>query len=373
MVRLTPGLGVVSSNYPGLPTGDADFGATPLLFQRPGCPPELAVGNKFGSFYVYDRDRISSGPVQQIGLGGSAFGQNGLLGVAAYWPRTATVYVSNPLNRGRYRHGLVAFRVTGSCRLSLAWSASDGRDGDASSPTVAAGVVFYGDGFGHQAIALDARTGRRLWDSGRAIRGSVYAGPTVVNGKVYVSSVGGYLYAFAPAPLTVSPPSISGTATQSRTLRESHGSWTNNPKRYSYQWEDCDSSGRGCAAIAGATRRRFTLTSADVGHTIRVEETATNGKRVEQPGDLGGDSRRVAAPAVEHQAAVALWEHDPGADPGRVPRELDQLPDQLHVSVGAVRQLRAQLRGDRRRERSDLHTHCRGRGSHDSRPGDGEQ
>ena len=283
VVKLTPGLGVINANYPGLPKGDADFGATPLLFQRPGCPPELAVGNKYGSFYVYERDRISSGPVQQIGLGGSGFGQNGLLGVAAYWPRAAMVYVSNPLNRGPYRHGLVAFRVTGGCRLSLAWSASDGHNGDASSPTVAAGVVFYGDGSGHQAIAMDARTGRRLWDSGRAIRGSVYAGPTVVNGKVYVSSVGGYLYAFAPAPQTISPPAISGTATQNRTLTESHGSWTNDPKRYIYQWEDCNSSGRGCAAIGGATRRKFTLTSADVGHTIRVQETATNASGASSP------------------------------------------------------------------------------------------
>ena len=192
VVQLTSHLGVISANYPGLPTGDADFGATPLLFQRPGCPPELAVGNKYGSFFVYDRDRISSGPVQRIELGGSGFGQYGLLGVAAYWPATATVFVSNPLDRGRYRHGIVAFRVTASCRLSFEWSATDGPDGDNSSPTVAAGVVFFGDGYGHRAAAFDARTGRLLWDSGRAIHGSVYAGPTVVNGKVYVSSVGGY-------------------------------------------------------------------------------------------------------------------------------------------------------------------------------------
>ena len=362
VVKLTPGLGVISANYPGLPKGDADFGATPLLFQRPGCPPELAVGNKYGSFYVYDRDRISSGPVQQIGLGGSPFGQNGLLGVAAYWPRAATVFVSNPLSRGRYRHGMLAFRVTGSCRLSFAWSASDGRDGDASSPTVAAGVVFYGDGYGHKALALDARTGRLLWDSGRAIRGSVYAGPTVVNGKVYVSSVGGYLYAFAPAPQTVSPPSISGRATQSRTLTESHGSWTNNPKRYGYQWEACDSSGRSCAAIGGATRRKYTLTGADVGHTIRVQETATNASGASSPASLGGDASCLAAPTVEHRAAVDLWEHDPGTDPDRAPRDLDQLPDQLRLSVGAMRQLRWQLLGDRRRDRADVHADRRGRG-----------
>ncbi len=133
VVQLTPGLRVVSANYPGLPKGDADFGATLLLFQRPGCPPELAVGNKYGSFFVYDSDRISSGPVQRIRLGGSGFGQNGLLGVAAYWPKTATVFVSTPLNSGPYRHGLDAFRVT-----SAAGSHSRGRPSDGPTATTRA-------------------------------------------------------------------------------------------------------------------------------------------------------------------------------------------------------------------------------------------
>ena len=283
VVRLKRDVRVVSANYPGLPKGDADFGATPVLFQRPGCPPELAVGNKYGSFFVYDRDRISSGPLQRIQLGGSGFGQSGLLGVASYWPETATIFVSNPLDRGRYRHGIDAFRVTASCRLSFEWSATDGPDGDDSSPTVVAGVVFFGDGYGHRAVAFNARTGRFLWDSGHAIHGSVYAGPTVVNGKVYVSSVGGTVSAFAPAPQSISPPSISGRAMQGRTLTVSRGSWTNNPRRSSYQWEDCDSSGKSCSAIGGATRRTYTLTSADVGHTIRVEETATNASGSSRP------------------------------------------------------------------------------------------
>jgi outer membrane protein assembly factor BamB len=198
VVRLTHDLSVVSANYPGLPSGDADFGATPLLFQRPGCPAQLAIGNKYGSFFLYNRDQISSGPAQRIELGGSGFGQQALIGVAAYWPRTATVFVSNPLDRGPYLHGIDAFQVTGSCQLSLAWSATYGPDEINSSPTVADGVVYFGlsGGFGAHAVAFDARTGHLLWTSGRAIRRSVFAAPTVVNGKVYVSSAGGYLSAF---------------------------------------------------------------------------------------------------------------------------------------------------------------------------------
>jgi len=292
IVRLTSDLGVVSANYPGLPPGDADFGATPLLFQRRGCPPQLAVGNKFGAFFVYDRDSISSGPVQRIQLGGSGYGQQGLIGVAAYWPATSTVFVSTPLDRGRYRHGIVAFRVTASCRLAYEWSASYGPLGADSSPTVAAGVVFFGNGYGSEAVAFDARTGHRLWTSGRAITAPVFAAPTVVNGKVYVASLSGRLSAFGPAPQNTSPPVISGTATEQHTLTESHGSWTNNPTSYRYEWEDCDSSGSSCFVIAGATKRRLTLTSDDVGHTIRVEEIAIN------PSGASSPASSAATPVV---------------------------------------------------------------------------
>lgn len=200
VVQLTPGLRVLSANYPGLPSNDADFGATPLLFRRTGCPSQLAVGDKFGSFFLYDRNRIASGPVQRIELGGSNYGQRALLGVAAYWPATATVFVSNPLDQSQYRHGVVAFHVTGSCRLSFEWSATDGPQGEDSTPTVAGGAVFFGNGDGHRVIALDARTGRFLWSSRSAIRAPVFAAPTVVGGRVYVSSVGGSVSAFRPAP-----------------------------------------------------------------------------------------------------------------------------------------------------------------------------
>ena len=78
------------------------------------------------------------------------------------------------------------------------------------------------------------------------------------------------------APSNMAPPAISGSTTEGQTLSESHGSWANNPTSYAYQWEDCDGAGNGCTAIAGATARNYTLTNADVGHTIRVQESASN-------------------------------------------------------------------------------------------------
>jgi hypothetical protein len=77
-------------------------------------------------------------------------------------------------------------------------------------------------------------------------------------------------------PAGVSPPTISGTPAQGKTLTETPGSWINDPTHYSYQWQDCNSSGEDCTYIQGATGPSYTLTALDVTHTIRVQETATN-------------------------------------------------------------------------------------------------
>ena len=109
-------------------------------------------------------------------------------------------------------------------------------------------------------------------------------------GDTYGSVVAGQ-NSSAPAPpvLTGSSPSIGGSAVQGQVLTESHGSWSNSPTGYAYQWEDCDSSGGNCAAISGATSQTYTLSSADVGHTIVVQETASN---------AGGTSSPASSPAT---------------------------------------------------------------------------
>ena len=81
-------------------------------------------------------------------------------------------------------------------------------------------------------------------------------------------------------PQNTSPPTISGTTTAGQTLTASPGSWSGNPVVFAYQWERCDSAGGSCAPVPGAVRESYTLTSADVGHAMRVTVTATNGAGV---------------------------------------------------------------------------------------------
>ena len=64
-------------------------------------------------------------------------------------------------------------------------------------------------------------------------------------------------------------PSISGTLKYRKTLTASPGSWSRGALRFRFQWF---SAGK---PVKGATSQRFSPRPQDVGHTIRVEVTAT--------------------------------------------------------------------------------------------------
>ena len=79
------------------------------------------------------------------------------------------------------------------------------------------------------------------------------------------------------APSNTGLPTITGTATVGKTLTASPGSWNGStPITYKYQWQRCDSSGKGCASISGETTNHRQLVSDDVGHRMRVKVTANN-------------------------------------------------------------------------------------------------
>ena len=129
------------------------------------------------------------------------------------------------------------------------------------------------------------------------------------------------------APVSTSPPTISGTPTKGQTLIESHGAWENAPTSYAYRWLRCDSGGASCAAIPGATEVAYKLTAADVGATIRVEETASNGAgaasaesaptatvadKPRQPFTWTGATARSAGASADAWSTAGNWEGGPG-------------------------------------------------------------
>jgi hypothetical protein len=79
----------------------------------------------------------------------------------------------------------------------------------------------------------------------------------------------------ASTPANTVLPAITGTATQGQALSVSTGTWSGSPTSFSYQWQDCNSSGSSCTNVAGATAVQYTLAASDAEHTMRVVVTAT--------------------------------------------------------------------------------------------------
>ncbi len=82
-----------------------------------------------------------------------------------------------------------------------------------------------------------------------------------------------------PAPVNTAKPTLSSTTPViGTTLKVSaNGSWSNAPLTYTYQWEDCNSTGEKCAPIVGACNESYTPQASDAGYTLEVVVAAING------------------------------------------------------------------------------------------------
>ena len=77
-------------------------------------------------------------------------------------------------------------------------------------------------------------------------------------------------------PANTAVPTITGTAAGG-TLTDVHGTWTNSPTSYTYQWLSCTaSSASTCTAISGATAQTYAVPAASDGLGYEVQETASN-------------------------------------------------------------------------------------------------
>ncbi len=238
MLALDTSLNLLGSYLPSEPTQfpcagapcDLDFGATPVIFQPNACPTMVSAGNKNGNLYVFNGDDLAASrqPLQTLILNqpNDSLGNGGVGGVPAYWRTGNMLFVSDagPGANGALG-GIVGLNITASCTLQVAWSNSLGGSGNPNStPTIANGVVFVGEGLTGKVHAYDATSGTELWSSGTSYGAvATYGAPIVAQGNLYVGSWrnfsgGGIVGAFSLNPtaqtLSVSPTSLSFSAVQ---------------------------------------------------------------------------------------------------------------------------------------------------------------
>jgi outer membrane protein assembly factor BamB len=191
----------IPSSYAGT---DSDWGTTPVLFTDSLGRQLVAATNKNGYTYAFDRADLEAGPVwqQQVAKGGSGpeygdgsvssgasgdgilfiAGGNTEIGGAGY---AGSVRALDPAT-GRYiwEHG-----APGVVRPALAY---------------ANGLVF--DAADSTMEVLDATSGARLYSF--TAGGEIWGQPIVANGRVYVGSTDGNVYALGLQSATTTPPGV---------------------------------------------------------------------------------------------------------------------------------------------------------------------
>jgi hypothetical protein len=78
-------------------------------------------------------------------------------------------------------------------------------------------------------------------------------------------------------PSNTTLPNVSGLLQDGGLLSASAGEWSGSaPISYAYQWQLCNALGQSCKDIEGASGQSLSLSSLDVGSTLRMVVTATN-------------------------------------------------------------------------------------------------
>ncbi|HMJ95394.1 MAG TPA: hypothetical protein VK486_06055, partial [Thermoleophilaceae bacterium] len=89
-------------------------------------------------------------------------------------------------------------------------------------------------------------------------------------------SCGAYMLTVSSrGPWAQSRPSIGGTPSVGSVLSGSNANWVATPV-VQQRWMRCDTAGANCSNISGTTGATYTVTDADLGHTIRFRNDATD-------------------------------------------------------------------------------------------------
>ena len=170
----------------------ADFNSSPLVFTQKDKDIIAATGA--GKLYLFDSAALASGPIATAAVAGTEKFQPGAL--ASWEDAQNTRWIAVPSARG-----IVTFKVTDAnekLAVQPGWTSRD--IASPLSPLVVNGVLFTASsgtrGVPSVLYAIDAATGKDLWNSMRTITTSVRGGLSAGQGNVYVPGADSTLYAF---------------------------------------------------------------------------------------------------------------------------------------------------------------------------------
>jgi subtilisin family serine protease len=160
-------------------------------------------------------------------------------------------------------------------------------------------------------------------------------------------------------PVNEVRPSIVGTPRVGSVLETRKGRWSGTPTRFSYRWLRCNTRGRACAAVKGATAAKYRVTSRDRRSRLRVRVRARNANGVETA--RSAPTREiliaVARSVTSSAASAGALETSPskeaslppppsappggsegGSDPAPPPTPVDTVTSALQIVVDGVEQ-----------------------------------
>ena len=122
---------------------------------------------------------------------------------------------------------------------------------------------------GHEPALLEQGTTPSDSSPGRLMAVAVpSAGTALSGGEAPVNSE-------APT-LSSTKPAVGTKISVALTSEKTPGKWSASPLAFSYQWEDCNSSGKECSPIPGAVNEAYYPVAGDEGHTLVLQATALN-------------------------------------------------------------------------------------------------
>lgn len=136
--------------------------------------------------------------------------------------------------------------------------------------------VAYGDTY-NPASPVTGRVADMGHPTGTPVYSYVLGGGSMSNVVVHETATlcPGYNLALTSnRPWATVAPSITGTPAVGTTVVGVDATWRDSPS-IARQWVRCDMAGEGCSDIPGATGTNYTVVDADLGHTLRFRNAAT--------------------------------------------------------------------------------------------------